>query len=421
MADEGIFRRYLVSAFGANLVLPIFYIFLPLLAHRLGADTLELGLVGGAVYGVYSFMPFIMGHFSDRIGTRKFFIIAALLILAVVSVFYTVISSPAALIITRVFEGIGWAILWPAMEAAIVEDKSRNATRALSMFNFTWSGAAALGPIVGAVLVFYTSIQFAFFVTALILLVVLFVNLFPILFAHGNKRRSRVRKEEEVQGNPLSQASKPNADTFQPELKGNGSGNGRTETKKFYILTTALAATSPAILYTFFPPYAESIGISVLSIGVITFMLAGGRFAMYLASTNNRIRQRILKQDARKRTIVASLGLGALSSLLLAIPDKTGVLYYVAFALVGIGYSMTFAIAQVTLIVETNPKQMGRGAGLFESSIGVGGTVGPIVSGLVSHGSLIIPFLVPAFGFAMTLSAISLLAEYEKERVRVQH
>ena len=105
---------------------PVFYIFLPLFAVTLGANTLELGLVGGTSYAVYSFMPFVMGHISDRRGSRKFFIITSLVILCVVSLLYAASNDPVSLIVVRVFEGVGWAMLWPAMEAAIVEDSARD-------------------------------------------------------------------------------------------------------------------------------------------------------------------------------------------------------------------------------------------------------------------------------------------------------
>jgi len=61
----------LLSSAVADAVLPIFYIFIPIFAVKLGANALELGLVGGVSYGVYSFMPFVMGHFSDRAGGKK--------------------------------------------------------------------------------------------------------------------------------------------------------------------------------------------------------------------------------------------------------------------------------------------------------------------------------------------------------------
>ena len=58
-------------------------------------------------------------------------------------------------------------------------------------------------------------------------------------------------------------------------------------------------------------------------------------------------------------------------------------------------------IAQYALVAEASPTTRGVGAGLLESSVGTGGSVGPIIAGVVSCQSLTIPFLVPIFGFLL--------------------
>src|SRR5579862_5778248 len=143
---SGDFRRYLFSAFAGNLAIPVYALFVPLLASRLGASLFEIGLVGGASNAVYSFMPFIMGHFSDRRGSRRIFIISSFAVLTAVSISYVLISNPVSLIIARVFEGVGWAMLWPAMDAAISRDfASIDARKAFSLYNVSWSCAASVG------------------------------------------------------------------------------------------------------------------------------------------------------------------------------------------------------------------------------------------------------------------------------------
>src|SRR5438128_1295449 len=109
------FHIYLFSAFVSDFFLPIFYIFVPLLAYRLGADPLEIGLVGGTVYATYFFLPVIIGSVSDRLGRRRLFVVIALTILAIVSLTYSIASSPITLIAGRVFEGVAWAMLWPTL------------------------------------------------------------------------------------------------------------------------------------------------------------------------------------------------------------------------------------------------------------------------------------------------------------------
>ena len=59
---------------------------------------------------------------------------------------------------------------------------------------------------------------------------------------------------------------------------------------KFYMVTCALAAASSGVLFTFFAPYARSMGISILLVGVITFVFGFGRFLFYVLTVNQRVR-----------------------------------------------------------------------------------------------------------------------------------
>ncbi|MDG6995881.1 MAG: MFS transporter [Nitrososphaerota archaeon] len=387
VALSGEFKRHLTSSFIANLILPIFYLFLPLLAYRLGASVFEIGLVGGASNAVYSFLPFVMGHYSDRQGARKFFIALSFATLSIVSILYTVIANPIALIVARMFEGIGWAMLWPAVEAAISNDVSGDSKRSLSIFNLTWSFAAAIGPLVGAALIFLVSIRFAFIVTSIILLGTLVLNLYPIF-------------SKSTQSDPpprTGYSEQPSYDTSAPLPQIRAS---------FYLISTALAAVSSGVLFTFFSPYARSIGISILLIGVITFVYGFARFFVYVLTVKVRFRAFILNPSYRKKNMIAALVLMSLSSLLLLAHDSTGLIYLAAYAIVGAGYSVIYAVSQAALVAETTPEKAGKGAGLFESSIGVGSSLGPVVAGLISGSSLTTPFLLPSISLVVLLAIL---------------
>ena len=91
--------------------------------------------------------------------------------------------------------------------------------------------------------------------------------------------------------------------------------------------------------------------------------------------------------------------------------DPSGIAYLVAYAIVGIGISIVYAIAQTGMIAESSPGKFGRNAGLFESSIGVGACLGPIIGGSISGTSLAVPFLVPPIGFIVFLFAFPLLTK----------
>lgn len=371
----------------ANLILPIFYLFLPLLAYRLGASVFEIGLVGGASNAVYSFLPYVMGLYSDKRGTRRIFIISSFAILTAVSVLYVLIANPVALIATRVLEGVGWAMLWPAMEAAISNDVSGDSKRSLSIFNLTWSFSAAIGPLVGAVLIFLVSIRFTFVATSVLLFGILILNVFPTFNSDG--RKSSVKQQSIIY-----EATQHSESNIRPS---------------FYLVSTALAAVSSGVLFTFFSPYARSIGISILMIGVITFVYGGARFFVYLLTVRENVRSFLLSPSMRKKNVLVSLVLMSVSGLLIMIHDPSGVIYSMAYAVVGVGYSIIYSVSQAALVAEATPEKAGKGAGLFESSIGVGASVGPVLAGLISKGSLTLPFLLPSLGLVVVLVILPFL------------
>lgn len=397
------FRRYLLSAFSGNIAIPIYALFVPLLAARLGASLFEIGIVGGASNAVYSFLPFVTGHFSDRKGSRAFFILSSFGILVGVSISYVLISNALYLIIARIFEGVGWAILWPAMDAAVSRDvdPTVDPKKVFSIYNVTWSGAAAVGPLLGSFLIFLTSIRVAFLFTLFLMGTTFVLNLIPWLkndVPEKNNSPASIDMNNTVEMSSLALDSAPKL----------GSG--------FYGGACALAAVSSGVLFTFFAPYSRSLGISILLVGVITFVYGFGRFLFYVLTTNEGVRYKILRPDRRARNMLTALVMTSAASLLISFHDPSGLSYLLAYAIVGVGISIVFAISQAGLIVESSQGRFGRGAGIFESSIGVGACAGPIIGGAISGSSLSVPFIVPFLGFLVFLAAFPVLTRRRTNR-----
>ncbi len=374
------FKRDLVTSFNADLILPLYSVFLPLLAYNLKASVFEIGVVGGAANAVYCFMPFVIGRFSDRQGVRRFFVTFSFAILSVVSVSYVFIQNPVVLIVARAFEGIGWAMLWPAIESAI-RDSTSDAKKALSQFNITWSGAAAIGPLLGSVLIFVSTIRDAFVVTSTIMIATLVLNFIPLVMRGREPVFANVKQSDTV--------LHFNRDTRLGA--------------RFYISSTVLAAVSSGVLYTFLPSYAKSIDVSILLVGAATFMFGFARFFVYILTVREGFRSLILDGRNRARNIILSLVILSLSSLLILIHDSSGIIYVAAYGIAGASYSIVYAVSQAAMIAEALPERVGRSAGLFESSIGMGQFLGPVVGGAISGGSLLTPFVVPSLSLVVFL------------------
>ena len=381
---SGEFKRDLVSSFNANLILPLYSVFLPLLAYALKASAFEVGLVGGAANAVYCFMPFVMGHFADRGNARRFFVTTSFVLLSVISISYIYVQNPATLIVTRIFEGVGWAMLWPAIEAAI-RDSTTDARRALSIFNLTWSSSAAVGPLIGSIIVFVSTIREAFVVSSAVMIVTLLLNLAPIV----------LKRSKDV----VVMRTTPISDHVQTPRYG----------AKLYVPSMILAAITVGVLYTFLPEYAKSIHVSILLVGVATFTFGFARFLVYLLTTKERLRASLLHSRNRARNVVISLVIMSLSSLLMFVNDSSGLVYVAAAAIGGACFSVVYAVSQASIIAEAAPEKVGRSAGMFESSIGIGQSLGPVIGGAIAMGSYSTPFVVPSLSLVVFLVALPLL------------
>lgn len=185
--DTSAYISMLLSAGIGDVVFPGFLIFLPLLAFQLGADALEIGVVGGAANAMYGFMPYIMGRFSDKMHSRYSFIIVSFAILTLVALLDSLYPSPLNLIFFRLAEGVAWALLYPALQAGLSELGTRNAQRSLAAYNMVWSGSFAIGPLVVGTIVFLTSIRFTFLVISGLLFLTMLVNIATL----GRKKRGQ--------------------------------------------------------------------------------------------------------------------------------------------------------------------------------------------------------------------------------------
>ncbi len=409
------FLRYTSTAALANFVQPIFTLFVTLLALELGADPLEIGLVGGASSFVYTFMPFVMGRFSDRGEARKFFIIISLALLSTVSILYSFAQNPVILILLRTTEGLGWAIFWPSIDSAVTHDTKMDPRRALSIFNLSWSLTAALGPLVGSLVILVSSIRFVFVFDALFLLAGLSVNLVTYFRGTGNSIRSSSSGATNLPDGKTEEIVQTSASRVTPTA-----GTATRISPFFYVFSLVLCTIASSTLSSFLSPYAKSQGIPIFVIGAVAFTYGIMRFTGYLLTTSGSVRRFLLNDRTRTRNIMIALSIEALSTLLMLIHDKSAVVYFISFGLVGLCYSVVYSVAMVAFLAETSKEKMGLGAGIFENSIGIGAFAGPVVAGIISGNSLTVPFIVPSLSAIPILSYLFFLSRSGRSAAKNQ-
>jgi len=151
------------------------------------------------------------------------------------------------------------------------------------------------------------------------------------------------------------------------------------------------------ILMSLFPSYATDLGISAFEIGVIAFASSATRAITFYQAT--RIEARINKTGM---FLLGSLAL-SLASLITFYGNNT-LAFLTGFLIFGFGGGISYA-ASIASVLKWRKSSRGYAAGMFESLIGVGYLVGPLIGGFLSEFAGNAPYL---FGFFLSLAVLLL-------------
>ncbi|GAA4881801.1 MFS transporter [Pseudonocardia benzenivorans] len=152
---------------------------LPTMQADLGGS---LGWVGWTIT-IYSLgqivaLP-IAGRLSDQFGRRTVFL-TAVAMFTITSLCAGLAGNIAFLIAVRAIQGLAAGAIMPAATGIVAERFGRNRDRAIGMFTSIFPIGAIVGPVVGGVLVTYTSWRAIFFVNLPIGVVIVVGGLFLI-------------------------------------------------------------------------------------------------------------------------------------------------------------------------------------------------------------------------------------------------
>jgi len=333
----------------------------PIYAYLLGASPFFLGLIGAAGGITYSIMPIIFGKFSDRL-VRKRAVLTSMAFSALACILYTLSQDFVTLIFIRLIEAASQALFWPSVEAMIAEGVGKGTLeKALSKFNVSWGSAMTVSPLVGGLLMsLFNNVKAPIYAS----LMGVILTFLMILFVHST---------------PVNREAEAPPEVFR--VKDQAS-----------VLVALISAFSfgfvTGIIFAFFPAFGISLNMQPFEIGAVLFTF--GLFKTLIFSQATKIEAKL---KAGPIFLLGSV-IASFSLIIIALGSTTPIFL---FSLAGFGLGTGLAYSEsIFLTLRGAGSSRGFAAGAFESFIGLGYFLGPLMGGLISEASLRAPYMLGA-------------------------
>lgn len=325
----------------------------PLYASSLGASWVQLGFMGTSWGATLMLLAMVSGRISDKLG-RKPLLIASGCLSTIAALSYLLSSTVTGLILTRILEGVAWALFWPTIEALTTEIvEPRAAGRAMGMATASYGIAFATGSFAGGSITQIFSYSQTF-------ILYLLLSLFATLLALVLIRKPDPRKALRVEGKGQKIDS-----SWRSEI-----------ILLAYFLGGAYTFGLGTIL-TFLSVFAKIQGVSVLLVGVLFGFFWVGRIAGSFGGgpLSDRLgRGRI--------AIVAMLG-AAVGFVLVGASTEVGLLY-VGVVILGVSIGAAFPVTVAIISDNIHRSIRGYAMGTFETSCAAGFLLASVAGGFLS-------------------------------------
>ena len=326
-------------SFAASVVQVLYISILSVYALEIGIKTYEIGFISGIAALIYALTaPF--SHLSaGRIG-EKWTIAYSLALLSVSCALLTLVREIIGLALVAILSLLAYAIFWPAIESLISREGG-----SVSSFGTSWSSGALAGSLLTGPLMAAPKAP-----------LFLALSLFSGILAMTSLKLKGERRDIDL---PKV------ADLIK----------GLRDIPDAWAWAFSYAVFQGA-LFTFYPVLIELRGLPEWYASLVFFLIIGAR--TFIFSFKNKLPQLFHS---------LYIGLALLSSGMLLLITYNPYIIATLSTLLGAGVGILYA-ESLSKAFSSKVEKRSAYTGLFESSIGLGYTVGPIVAGLASVLSL---------------------------------
>lgn len=326
----------------------------PLLAISLGADSLDLGILGTVSTAVYTAFALLFGRLSDRVG-RATLVVAAPFIYSAATLFAGFSKSWQTLIPIYVIAAIAMALLWPAYMALVAEAAPRGRlVGQIAAYNVAWCSGLIIGNSVGGALAGKLAPLPLYTASAL---------------AAGVGGALTVMRRGGLLGGHPAHDTAPDGDLPVPAVHAR---------LLLGVCWCAMFASvfGMSILRMLFPKLALDLGFAPAAIGLMFAALAAGQAIMFVALGLGRWWQ------YRLAPLMAAQLASALAYVVIAL-TRSGAAFSLAFAVIGAAGALAYASGYYYSV--NRALRRGAFAGMHEAILGAGGALGPLIGGLLAR------------------------------------
>ena len=365
---------FYILPFFVDIAFGILLICIPLLAIKIGANSLELGGLGFIITLFYIFFCVLFGKLSDRYKSNHFLWISCL-ICFFLSFAFLLSHQLYQLFLFMGILGIASAMFWPSIEVSIAKEGGKLLIKRTSKFNASWCLGSAIGFLAGGPL-FQINTRLPFYFSGLIFLVLVFFIFISI---------------KEINHFSLQETSSSKIDFLIPSGKSSSS----------YLYTAWLANFtlwfSISIVRYLFPKLSTNLGFSPSVLGILFSCIS-------LAQTITFYALGKLSFWYYQKSILIFTQMVAIIALIITFLTSSALTFIGAFALLGISVGITHS-ASLFYTLNT-PENRRIRAGIHEGILGLGGLFGPLTGGiLATQSTLRAPYLLAIIVIGASIAA----------------